>query len=188
MKAMSIKLTQAKYWFFSYIIILMLSFVLVQESRSSMQSPTQKQITIVYLYNFLKFAKWPDHFSKDSEPFIINILGNDPFGQLLDYLRGKTVRGRKIEVVKVHDINLINQCHLLFISSSEADNMNIIVSSLEEKPILTISNIPGFIDNGGMIGLKIINDKIRFEINNSLARRHELKLSSKLLELALKVH
>jgi hypothetical protein len=44
-----------------------------------------------------------------------------------------------------------------------------------------------FADNGGMIRLLIVEDKVRFEINNTVAKKAGLNISSKLLSLAVRV-
>ena len=52
-----------------------------------------RKVKAAYLYNFTKFVKWPDKaFENDEAPFVIGVLGKDPFGPILD----NTVKGKKV--------------------------------------------------------------------------------------------
>ncbi|MCX5637000.1 MAG: YfiR family protein, partial [Planctomycetota bacterium] len=55
------------------------------------------------------------------------------------------------------------------------------------SPVLTISEMEGFIEKGGMINFITEESKVRFEINDSAAKKSGLQISSKLLSLAKKV-
>ena len=76
---------------------------------------------------------------------------------------------------------------MVSISSSERDSLKEVLSFFRGKPVLTISEVNGFIEQGGIINFIIVNDKIRFEINERVAKESGLKISSKLLRLARKV-
>jgi len=77
-------------------------------------------------------------------------------------------------------------CHVLFVSSA-ADRVPLFVNAATGAPILTVSDAPGFLDEGGMIELRIIDRRIRFAVNVQAASRAGLRLSSQLLDLAIEV-
>jgi len=143
------------------------------------------QIKAAFIYNFIKFIEWPNQKAFDT--FNICILGKDPFGEAIDILKGKRVKGWKIKILRMNSLEKAESCQVIFISPSEASSLKEILSFFKNKPILTISEIPGFIEKGGIINFIIINNKIRFEINDKVAREGGLKISSKLLRLARKV-
>jgi len=66
-------------------------------------SPTEFEVKAAFLYNFARFVEWPAETGHDpGTPFVIAILGHDPFGAVLDEtVAGKTVGGRPIEVRRV---------------------------------------------------------------------------------------
>ncbi|MCK5905932.1 MAG: YfiR family protein, partial [Gammaproteobacteria bacterium] len=70
------------------------------------------------------------------------------------------------------------------VSQSEKNHQQHILAVLRNRPILTISDIDGFSQKGGMITLININERIHFEINPVAFKRAGLKVSSKLIELA----
>ena len=143
-------------------------------------------IKAAFLYNFAKFTEWPaGSFPDSAAPLDVCVFGEDPFGGALESIAGKTIRGRRVAVHRVASIEAGAACHLLFISASEATRLAGILDSLRGRPVLTIAEMPGFARSGGIINLKTnADDRIRFEINNGIARRVGLRLSSKLLNLA----
>lgn len=149
------------------------------------------KVKATYLYNFARFIQWPrDAFRDDKAPFVIGILGNDPFGRILDdTMKAKTVAGRPIRVRRFRwdreaHRTALRTCHLLYVSRSERRRVGDIVSALHGVPMLLVSDMDGFTGREGMIGLVLENGRIVFEINRSALERVRLRASSKLLALA----
>jgi len=142
-------------------------------------------IKAAFLYNFTKFVDWPsESFKNDVDPIKLYVLGNDPFGEALDTIRGKIVKGRKLVISRVQKVEEIEGAHLLFISPSEKARVKEILQSLRNKPVLTISEMERFGQLGGMINFIRVEDKVQFEINSEQAQQQKLKISSQLLKLA----
>ena len=95
---------------------------------------------------------------------------------------------RSIKVLRIEDAGQLKQCRVIFFSKSAGDNLTGILSSLSAAPILTLADNPGAISQGIAINMNLVNEKIVFEINLGIARKHGLDISSKLLQLATKVH
>ena len=60
-----------------------------------------------------------------------------------------------------------------------------ILQDLGDAPVLTVADTDGFLDDGGIINFKLEGSKVRFEINQQAAERVGIKISSKLLRLAV---
>jgi len=145
-------------------------------------------IKSAYLYQFSSFIELPPAvFPEPATPFCICVLGEDPFGPLLDALQRKTVQGRAVAVIRLKQVREGGGCHILFISPSEAPRLDKILAALETRPVLTVGDLPGFAQAGGAIEFVYQDNKIRFAINLDTARRAGLKISSKLLSLAMVV-
>lgn len=140
-----------------------------------------------YLYNFTRFVEWPSE-GAGGNTFAICVLGKDPFGEALNDLVGKTVRNRKIAVRKIFSIDEAQGCDILYISASERAHQKNILSSLPPAHgMLTVSDSNQFTLHGGMIGLVTVGGRIRFEINNKAAMQANLRISSHMLKLAVKI-
>lgn len=149
-------------------------------------SPTEYQVKAAFLYNFAKFVEWPtEAFSDTTTPIIIGILGDDPFESDLDQIvKGKRVNGREFVIKRFKELEDLEICHILFISTSEHKNLSKITRTLKNSGVLTVSEMKEFTKMGGIINFILEENKVRFEINVDAAEREGLKLSSQLLKLA----
>jgi len=143
------------------------------------------QVKAAFLYTITKFVEWSALSSSvSSQTLNIAILGQDPFGDNLDVIKGKTVKGRSIAIRHVHQIEEIRDCDVVFISFSEKRRLTHILKQLQNLPVLTVADHEGFCEAGGMINLVNSKNRVVFEINVTAARRARLTISSQLLKLA----
>ncbi len=142
-------------------------------------------VKAAYLYNFAKFVEWPPEAFADADaPLRICIAGDNPFGDALATLSGKTVGSHPVEVRPIPTAAGFDQCHIVFISRAEQGRFKTLLTKLLRLPILTVSDIGHFAQAGGMIGLVETDQRIRFDINLAVTRQANLKLNSHLLKLA----
>jgi len=149
-------------------------------------SVAEYRIKAVFLFNFVHFVQWPPGaFANDRAPLVICVIGRDPFGEALDQtVAGESVEQRSIVVRRAAGPEAIDACHLLFVSNSEKGRLRKVLQAVDRSaPVLTVSDIDGFVDGGGTIGFFLDRNRVRFEIDPSRAQRHGLKLSSQLLGL-----
>lgn len=148
---------------------------------------SEYQVKAVFLFNFSQFVEWsPQVLGAPDSPFAICILGKDRFGSTLEAtVRGENVQGRPFVVrryTKPGDID--PSCHILFISDSEAAQLERIVATLSERPLLTVSDIDGAAEQGAIIQFTNDHNRLRLRINVEAARAAGLVISSKLLRPA----
>jgi hypothetical protein len=142
------------------------------------------QVKAVFLFNFAQFVSWPSTQPSDA-PLVIGIVGDDPFNSYLDEtVRGEKVNNRLLTTQRFRRGRDPRNCNILFISQSERDRAAQIVSSLKGRSVLTVSDIEGFADLGGMIELFTEKNKIHLRINLEAVKAANLKVSSKLLRVA----
>ncbi|MFQ5639976.1 MAG: YfiR family protein [bacterium] len=154
--------------------------------NSKITRATEYGIKAAFVFNFAKFVDWPDEaFVDATQPIVIGVVGRDPFGlNLVQTVRGKTVKGRNLVVKRFTRIEDLDFCNILYISSSEKKRMTRIFKKIKDSSVLTIGETKGFAYEGGMIHLFNMDNKVRFEINVKTAERAGLKISSRLLKLA----
>jgi len=158
---------------------------------ASAQAPVSEfKVKAVYLVKFIEFVDWPDGaFPATNSPLVIGVLGTDPFGRMLDEVaEGEMIKNRRVVVRRFHNAKEAEDANVLFIDKSESSRLRSILPSLQDRSILTVSDIEGFSDKGGVVRFIIENNKVHFRINVGAARRANLQISSKLLQLADVVH
>ena len=149
------------------------------------------------------FTDWPeDRLPEPNQPFVLTIVGNDPFGDAFQPLKDELVKGRKVVIRRLKGIHQLEESdavsrdmlrqalvrsQVVFVCSSEEKHVGEILQMVSGHSILTIADMPGFIDSGGMVGLGVEKAKIRFEVNIAAADKARLKMSSQLLRLAKRV-
>jgi hypothetical protein len=153
---------------------------------SAGEAVEEYQSKAAFLFNFAKFVEWPaGAFKNPDEPIQICLLGQNPFGSLLqDTVRDKVVANRTFVVREIPNSSQAGQCHILFVASSEQRRMRAQLEELKDRSILTVGESDGFLSSGGMINLKLEGGRLRLEINVAAADRAKLQVSSKLLHLA----
>jgi hypothetical protein len=151
--------------------------------------PNEYQVKATYLYNFGRFIKWPETLSAArGDSFSVCVLGQDPFGSILDStLAGEVLDGKPVVLRRISKTQDAGECRILFISSREEKHLNDILTALDASGVLTVSDMPGFTRRGGMIQFVLEGGKVRFEINLASAESAKLVLSSELLKVAASV-
>jgi hypothetical protein len=170
-------------WLREYLMILCI--VLIPISAVAQQS--EYTIKAVFLEHFTRFIEWPESsdIADTSAPFFIAIIGENPFGSILDQIyTEQKIRNKKVEILFISTPDGIPDCHILFISSSNREILPEILSRTRNKPILTVSDTKGFAENGVLINFYLAGDKIKFEINEKAVHESGLVMSYRLLNLA----
>jgi hypothetical protein len=157
------------------------------DSLAQDSAPSEYELKAAFLFNFAKYVDWPPEvFAEVTSPLVIGVLGKSPFGGTLERtLQGKAVNDRALTFREVHSLTEATNCHVLFISTSEKVRMPQIFEDLRGTSVLTVGESDRFAEDGGMIGFVLAGNKIRFRVNEEAARKAGLKVSSKLLSLAL---
>lgn len=149
----------------------------------------ERDVKAAYLYNFLFFVRWPGQ--GEMGELSICVLGPDPFGPsflALDGRRlpnGKTLRIREIPPP---DGSAMTRCNILFLPKGlDREEVDRALKRVRGRPVLTVSDRPGFLREGGVLSLVTVKGRVRWRIHLSRARRSGLELSSQLLRNAIQV-
>jgi hypothetical protein len=147
---------------------------------------TEYQIKGAYIFNFAQFTNWPaTSFQNSNDPFIIGIIGKDPFGVFIDELvKGELKSGHPIVIRRFNSFNDVNFAHVLFIGKDANVDIAQINKLAGNKPILTMSDLDGHARQGGIVEFYVEENKVRFVVNVEEGERKNLQFSSKLLRLA----
>ncbi len=165
----------------------------------------EHQIKAAFLYNFVMFTDWPEGKISEPNTFTIGLLGEHPFDTAFDPVKNKTIKDKKLVIKdfgkfrksfpKDSDSNLeqanyieqLRKCHVLFICDSERENFKVILEAVKGYGVLTVGETTDFLDIDGIITFIPGMDKPVFEVNQKIAEREGLKISSKVLRLAKRV-
>lgn len=146
--------------------------------------PTEADVKAAFAFNFLRFVEWPQAaLAGPPAPLVVGVSGAPEIRERLEILaEGELVRGHPVEVRAVRPGESPAGLHVLYLGV--AAGAPGLPAASRAKGLLTVSDAPGFAREGGIIGLVVVNQRVRFEINRGAARRASLQLSAQLLSLA----
>lgn len=161
-----------------------LAILLVMRCVAFAQDVTESSLKAAFIYNFVRFTEWPDAFPA-VDPFVMCVLGDVAVGDALERtVMGREVAGHPIVVSRVATIGPKQPCHVLYVSGGAASQRAPVIAGLRDAPVLTISDIAGFTEVGGIVQFFFENGQLRFSIRLESAKRARLQISSRLLQLS----
>ncbi len=147
------------------------------------------RIKATFLSQIPNFVEWPaDAFATADAPFLICVYGEFAFGtSLAESIRGRTVRGRKLQVRWLGKLQEATACQILFVSHSEQRHYALVKAAVGNLDVLTVGETVDFLGAGGVIYFSFEREVLRFEVNLEAATEARLKMSARLLVMARRV-
>jgi hypothetical protein len=185
--------------------IVVMSFPLSGKDSDEPVRNREYKIKAAFLYNFLRTVDWPEgRFADGNEPWVIGIVGKDPFGDIFDQVADKGVKGRQVLIRRFPGVQDTppadprkdrravqtdewRKCHLLFVCGSEQASISYTLQRVAGFSVLTVGEVQGFLEMGGCINFIPTAEKGDFEINLDACKQARLEVSSKLIRIAQRV-
>jgi hypothetical protein len=139
-----------------------------------------------YLYKFGPFVSWPDGaFASGASPFNICVLGQDPFGRVLDdAVAGQAVGGHPIAVRRpAAGAYAAAGCHVVYVGRPHGKSVPDVLRTLRSVPVLTVTDQRNG-GGSGIIHFVLRDGRVRFALDARAAQANGMTLSSKLQALA----
>lgn len=141
----------------------------------------EDQIKTAFVYQFIRYVEWPQPLSTAR----VAVIGEGEFADALMSLEGRDADGVRIEVHPVTDMAELGGYDVVFVSHSRASQIPAILEQLRGKPVLTVSDSPGFCKVGGGIELTELQNRLRYRVAREALSRAGLKPGDALLKSAL---
>lgn len=161
---------------------------LASASTVASQGPPASEAAVKagFVFNFGKFTEWPVT-ALPAGPLQLCVVGQDPQGAVGSTVEGRTLQGRPVSVRRNPRTDELRQCQIVYVTDLDERRQSEVLRALRHLPVLTVGDVEGFAEVGGMIGLGASGGRVTFEINNEVAQASALKISSQLLRLATTV-
>jgi hypothetical protein len=155
-------------------------------AANPMSSAQEYELKAVFIYNLLNFINWPaNSFAEENSPFQICLAGENPFDKILQLIVAQQqAAGRSLSLRQIKAPGQSAGCHLLFFSLSEQNKLRAQLGQLPPAALLTVSDIPRFAEQGGMVELYLKDNRLRLRIDHSRLLDSGLKANAQLLRLA----
>ncbi|MEE4300008.1 MAG: YfiR family protein [Pseudomonadales bacterium] len=142
------------------------------------------ELKLALLFNIAKFVTWPGERGR-GDTLSFCMVGGNPFDDAARELEGRRVRGRTITVSRLRlEDDAVLDCDIAFIDRERAPQIRELLVELAAAPVLTVSDAPGFAEQGGVVGLSTRNSRVAIEINQRAQERSGLVINAQLLRMA----
>jgi hypothetical protein len=149
------------------------------------QDVTEPALKAAFIYNFALFTEWPADVVPAAGPFVMCVLGDAAVGDALErQVKGRVLAGQGIAVSHLAPAAPQRVCRVLYVSGVTAGQAAKLVAALGNVPVLTISDVDGFTELGGIAQFFFEHGQLRFSVDVGSAKRARLQISSRLLALA----
>lgn len=156
--------------------------------RAAQATVSDTRLKAALVSKFPQFVDWPRDPASNHPPLAVCVAAPDPFGaDLDDLLEGVVINGRPTIVRRVEREQDVAGCQVLYLPARPDHHPHDLLHAAVAKPILTISDDGSFLDDGGIIQLRLVSGRLRFDVDAGAARRAGLRISSQLLQLAMNV-
>ncbi|MEO1053442.1 MAG: YfiR family protein [Bacteroidota bacterium] len=143
-----------------------------------------QEIHSMMVYNFIKYIEWPAGSSNGE--FVIGIIGDDEvFNTMKTWYGGKAVPGGQIIVKNYKNVDEIGNCQVLYVAANKSKAFSAIKDKIDGKSTLLVTNRDGLGAKGSCINFKLVNNKLKFELNKQAVAASKLKVSGRLAEMAI---
>lgn len=157
-----------------------LTACLAQPVAAQSPSPTVDRIKTAYVYNFAKFVE----FSADEKNIRMCVPGRDDLGGTMLSLNRRMAQGREILVRKEVPLEQLKDCHMVFVSETEARMLPSVVRQLGNAQVLLVSDGRQAVEQGAHLALIYNDDRVEFDVNLLSLQKSNIKASSQMLKLA----
>lgn len=145
-------------------------------------------VKATYLDKFPPFIDWPASTLASLRTFTICVVGTDTLGPVLDEaVSGQQIKGRPIVVLRLLAVSDAGSCQLVYATGSASQSVSVILAALRGRPIVTVTDGEREPRSKGMFNFVIVDNRVRFEVDDKAAVEAGLTISSKLLSLAISV-
>ncbi len=147
------------------------------------------QVKAAMVYKFLGYSTWPDNrFSGPQSPYRIWVMGS---GEIKNELEGivaqRVINGRSIEIYSAKTVDQIKDAHLVFVSHKREALLPALILQARKDAFIIVTESENGLSNGSTINLRLVDNKIRFEISLQSAKENNITFSSRLLAIAISI-
>ncbi|WP_235689726.1 YfiR family protein [Fulvivirga lutea] len=166
------------------IIFLMAVCTMAFNTQVQSQNRPEHELHAMMIYNFLKYIQWPG--DQNAGEFVIGVLKDDNVYNTLNTWYGNKERGgKKFIIKKFESASEVSGCQLLYVGDSGSNQFEDVLGKIGSSSTLTVTNRRGLGEKGSCINFKVLDGRLKFELNQAAMNKANLKTSSQLTAMAI---
>jgi hypothetical protein len=158
----------------------------ISPARGQALSADEFKLKAAFLYNFTQYVEWPSTaFASTTAPFVVCVAGSNPFGEHLKALETRSYKTHPITLAYPKNVAEARNCQILYADELRHSSLGRDAwKQLADAPLLTVSSAADANEVGIGIAFVVQSGKLRWALNLASTRQAQLKVSSKLIEIA----
>lgn len=168
------------------VLIVLTALALLKAARAEnpIDDNLERRIKAVFVYRFPEFINWPEKGTSTTRPFIINVIGSCTIAEELRHIAaGHNIEGRPITVRQAQEGNALTGSDIVYICDSEHSRLRQIIQNAPSSALI-VTESDGALAEGSVINFVLDDFRVRFEISLDAAKHRDLRVSSRLLDVA----
>ena len=162
--------------------------VALWSAHISAQVALEDKVKAAIISKFPQFVEWPPAAMSGRATLDLCVVSSDPIQSELEELAaGETIGARPLGVRRVQRDQDVDGCQVLFIGAAAVSSNRSLLQHASALPILTVSDDQKFLEEGGIVRLRQVDGRLRFDVNATAAQKVGLRISSQMLQLAVTV-
>ena len=165
------------------IYTLSISLALLTGNAFAQEKP-QHEIYSMMVYNFIKYIQWPTN--SNTGEFVIAVVGNDDmFATMNKWYNGSKLGNQTCVVKKFESADDLSKCQVVYIDKSKSNEFSEINAKVKSSNTLVVTDKPGLGAKGSGINFKVVDSKLKFELNQKALEASNLKVAGSLAAMAI---
>lgn len=163
--------------------LFLVMLTLCSSSVFAQQKPLH-EIYSMMVFNFIKYIQWPG--ASNSNQFVIGVVGNNEMFQTMNsWYNGNKIGTQTCVVKKYKSAAEVEDCQVVFVDRTKSGEFDAINNKVKGKNTLVITDKDGLGEKGSGINFKIVDNKLKFELNQRVLESSNLKVASALSSMAI---
>jgi hypothetical protein len=153
--------------------------------RAWTRTPTDYEVKAAFLLHFTRLIDWPT-VTPEQPLIVVAVLATESVAEVLEDVASRDATKRTLRIVRYESLDrMAPRPQVLFVGTDSAAEARRICTAMGTAPVLTVGDLPGFAQGGGMIGFRLTDDgRVTFDVNVARSHAAGLKISSQLLKVA----
>jgi hypothetical protein len=144
------------------------------------QALPESAVKAEMIRRFPEFVEWPAAALQGRDEITLCFSRSHPFGTVDGIARGPKILGHGVQVRELKRDDRLDGCHVLYVAAADQG----LLEAAKGRPVLTIGDQKDFCQLGGIINLRVVDGRVRFEVNVARGKQSGFKFDSQFLRLA----
>jgi hypothetical protein len=164
--------------------VVLAGLVMMGSSAAFAQERPIHEVYSMMVFNFVKYVQWPA--DDNSKEFVIGVVGNNEIYNTLTAWYGGKAKGTKTYVIKkFNSAAEVTDCQVVFIDKNKSNEFDAVNNKVKGKGTLVVTDRSGLGSRGSCINFKMVDEKLRFELNQQAIEASNLKVAGALTSMAI---